>query len=33
MRATSASHTMKRINSLIDGAFGKRLTYERLIAD
>ncbi len=26
-------HTMKRINSLIDGAFGKRLTYSDLIAD
>ena len=26
-------HTMKRINSLIDGAVGKRLTYERLTAD
>ena len=26
-------HTMRRIDSLIDGAIGKRLTYEKLIAD
>ena len=26
-------HTMKRINSLIDGAFGKRLTYSELTAE
>ena len=26
-------HTMRRIDSLIDGAVGKRLTYRRLIAD
>ena len=28
-----ARHTMERLDSLVKGSFGKRLTYEGLIAD